>query len=86
MTALALGEVEGRPLSDQKLGTYFVLLVVAGNETTRHTITSGAAALAAFPGQCELLRSGRRIGRGQRTKRSDGRRRSISTGASQPAT
>jgi cytochrome P450 len=59
MTALALGEVDGVRLGDRELGTYFLLLVIAGNETTRHTITSGVAALAANPEQWELLRSGR---------------------------
>jgi cytochrome P450 len=58
LTALALGEVEGRRLSDQELGTYFVLLVIAGNETTRHTISSGVAALAGSPEQWEALRAG----------------------------
>jgi cytochrome P450 len=58
MTALALGEVEGRPLTREELGTYFLLLVIAGNETTRHTITSGVAALAANPGQWAALRDG----------------------------
>jgi cytochrome P450 len=58
MTALALGEVQGDPLTDRELGTYFVLLVIAGNETTRHTVTSGVAALAGHPEQWEALRSG----------------------------
>jgi cytochrome P450 len=58
MTALALGEIDGEALTDQELGTYFVLLVIAGNETTRHSITSGVAALAANPDQWNLLRSG----------------------------
>jgi cytochrome P450 len=58
MTALALGEIDGEPLTDQELGTYFVLLVIAGNETTRHSITSGVAALAANLEQWEQLRSG----------------------------
>jgi cytochrome P450 len=58
MSALALGEVDGRPLTERELGTYFVLLVIAGNETTRHTITSGVKALAEHPEQWERLRSG----------------------------
>jgi cytochrome P450 len=58
MTALALGEAGASPLTDLELATYFVLLVIAGNETTRHTITSGVAALAEFPEQWEKLRSG----------------------------
>ena len=58
MTALALAKLDGDPLTDQELGTYFVLLVIAGNETTRHTVTSGVAALAGHPEQWEALRSG----------------------------
>lgn len=58
MTALALGEVEGRRLSADELGTYFVLLVIAGNETTRHTITSGVQALAEFPSEWDHLVEG----------------------------
>ena len=58
MSALALAGVDGEPLTDQELGTYFVLLVIAGNETTRHTISSGVAALAASPDQWDMLRSG----------------------------
>ncbi|MEX2251736.1 MAG: cytochrome P450 [Acidimicrobiia bacterium] len=58
MTSLALGKIDGEPLSDQELGTYFVLLVIAGNETTRHSLTPGVAALAQHPDQWSLLRSG----------------------------
>jgi cytochrome P450 len=58
MTALALGTLDGEPLTARDLGTFFVLLVIAGNETTRHSITSGVAALAAHPDQWRGLRSG----------------------------
>jgi cytochrome P450 len=58
MTALAQGKLDGDPLTDRELGTFFVLLVIAGNETTRHTITSGVAALAGHLEQWEALRSG----------------------------
>ncbi len=58
MTALALGHVDGQRLTELELGTYFVLLVIAGNETTRHTITSGVEALAEHPDEWELFRSG----------------------------
>lgn len=58
MTALAMAEIDGEPLSEQELGTYFVLLVIAGNETTRHSITSGVAALADNRDQWDMLRSG----------------------------
>ena len=58
MTALALGQAGGAPLTDRERATYFVLLVIAGNETTRHTITSAVAALAAFPEQWDRLKAG----------------------------
>jgi cytochrome P450 len=58
MTALALGEVDGVRLSPDELGAYFVLLVIAGNETTRHTITSGVRALADDAAQWTRLMEG----------------------------
>lgn len=51
VTALALGEVDGKPLNDQEFCNYFLMLVVAGNETTRHTLTHAVAALAGSPQQ-----------------------------------
>jgi len=36
---------DGVPLSAQDFDNYFLLLVVAGNETTRHTITHSMPAL-----------------------------------------
>ena len=55
--ALARGQVDGVPLTDRELGTYFVLLVIAGNETTRHSISAGVAALAANPEEWRRLRT-----------------------------
>ena len=40
-SALVNAEVEGERLTDQELGSFFVLLVVAGNETTRNAISHG---------------------------------------------
>jgi cytochrome P450 len=57
LSALANGKVDGSPLTDRELGTYFVLLVIAGNETTRHSISSGVAALATHPSQWWRLRA-----------------------------
>jgi cytochrome P450 len=51
VTALALGEVDGERLTDQEIGSFFILLVVAGNETTRNAISSGLIALTDHPDQ-----------------------------------
>ena len=40
-SALVNTEVDGERLSDQELGSFFILLVVAGNETTRNAIAHG---------------------------------------------
>jgi cytochrome P450 len=42
-------ELEGDRLSHQELASFFVLLVVAGNETTRNAISHGMKALTDFP-------------------------------------
>ena len=43
-------------LTEREFDLYFLLLAVAGNETTRHTITHGLLALLEFPEQLERLR------------------------------
>ncbi len=53
-SALVNAEVEGERLSDQELGSFFVLLVVAGNETTRNAISHGLLALRDHPEQREI--------------------------------
>jgi len=53
VTALALGEVDGERLTDQEIGSFFILLVVAGNETTRNAISSALVALSEHPDQRE---------------------------------
>ena len=44
-------------LTQKDYDAYFLLLAVAGNETTRHTITHGMLALFDNPDQLELLRA-----------------------------
>ncbi|MFF8865122.1 cytochrome P450 [Streptomyces sp. NPDC015139] len=46
---------DGVPLSAQDFDNYFLLLVVAGNETTRHTITHSMLALLQHPEQLARL-------------------------------
>ncbi|MDX5569499.1 cytochrome P450 [Streptomyces sp. ID05-04B] len=47
---------DGIPLSAQDFDNYFLLLVVAGNETTRHTISHSMLALLQHPDQLARLR------------------------------
>jgi cytochrome P450 len=51
---LVNAELEGERLSDQELGSFFVLLAVAGNETTRNAISHGMKALTDHPDQRAL--------------------------------
>jgi cytochrome P450 len=48
---------DGRPLSERDLRNYFLLLVVAGNETTRHAISHTVLALLEHRDQLAVLRS-----------------------------
>ncbi|WP_246178052.1 cytochrome P450 [Actinomadura decatromicini] len=47
---------DGVPLSERDFDNYFLLLVVAGNETTRHAVTHAMRALIDHPDQAERLR------------------------------
>ncbi len=50
-SALVNADVDGEKLSDEELGPFFVLLVVAGNETTRNAIAHGMHLLTQNPDQ-----------------------------------
>jgi cytochrome P450 len=50
-TALVTAEVDGEQLSPTELASFFILLVVAGNETTRNAISHGLYALTQHPDQ-----------------------------------
>jgi cytochrome P450 len=54
-TKLVQTEVDGRQLTDDELGPFFVLLSVAGNDTTRTTTAFTTVALQQFPEQKALL-------------------------------
>jgi cytochrome P450 len=58
VTVLAHGKYDGRDLTEQEFCNYFLMLVVAGNETTRHSISHGLQAFADFPEQWQRFRSG----------------------------
>jgi cytochrome P450 len=55
MTALVQAEIEGEKLTDAEIGAFFVLLSVAGNDTTRQTTAHGMKAIAEHPEQLEWL-------------------------------
>jgi cytochrome P450 len=48
---------DGVPLSDRDFDNYFLLLVIAGNETTRHAISNAMLGLLQQPDQLRALRS-----------------------------
>jgi cytochrome P450 len=51
ITALAVTEVDGERLTPAEMASFFILLVVAGNETTRNAIAHGLVALTDHPDQ-----------------------------------
>ena len=53
-SALVHAELDGERLTDAELGSFFVLLVAAGNETTRNAISHGMRALCEHPAQRAL--------------------------------
>ena len=55
VTALATANIDGEQLTSSELASFFILLVVAGNETTRNAISHSLVLLTDFPGQRELL-------------------------------
>lgn len=61
VTMLLDARLEGRPLTDRELKNNFQLLVVAGNETTRHAISHGMLALIDHPDQMRRLRDDRSL-------------------------
>jgi methyl-branched lipid omega-hydroxylase len=55
ITALANANIDGEQLTPAELGSFFVLLVVAGNETTRNAISHALNLLTQHPDQRQLL-------------------------------
>jgi methyl-branched lipid omega-hydroxylase len=56
-TALVTAEVDGESMTPEELGSFFILLVVAGNETTRNAIAHGLHELTEHPDQQERWRT-----------------------------
>src|SRR6201993_140797 len=59
VTALIEADIDGEKLSDDEFGFFVVMLAVAGNETTRNSITHGMIAFADHPDQWELYKKER---------------------------
>jgi cytochrome P450 len=50
-TSLVAAELDGERLTSSEVASFFILLVVAGNETTRNAISHGLLALSRYPDQ-----------------------------------
>ncbi|GII00454.1 linalool 8-monooxygenase [Planobispora takensis] len=55
ITSLTSANIDGEKLTMQELGSFFILLVVAGNETTRNAISHGLHLFTENPDQRALL-------------------------------
>ena len=51
MTSLVQAEIDGERLTDDDISSFFALLIIAGNDTTRQSISHGMKALTDFPDQ-----------------------------------
>jgi hypothetical protein len=58
ITTLLTAEPDGEPLTDLEFKNFFTLMMVAGNETTRHTISHGLIYLANHPEQLSAWMAG----------------------------
>jgi len=59
VTALIQADIDGEKLSDDEFGFFVIMLAVAGNETTRNSITHGMIAFANNPDQWALYKKER---------------------------
>ncbi|OPX11670.1 cytochrome P450 [Mycobacterium sp. AT1] len=59
VTTLVQADIDGEKLSDDEFGFFVIMLAVAGNETTRNSITHGMIAMANHPDQWELYKKER---------------------------
>ncbi|WP_076813301.1 cytochrome P450 [Pseudofrankia asymbiotica] len=57
VSKLVVPDEDGHELSELEFDLFFILLIVAGNETTRNAISGGMQALIDFPEQWERLRA-----------------------------
>jgi cytochrome P450 len=61
VSKLAKAEIDGQSLTEQEFDTMFLLLVVAGNETTRQAIAHGMLALIENPDEWKRLADDREL-------------------------
>ena len=59
VTTLVQPDADGHRLSEAEFGLFVVTLAVAGNETTRNSITQGMMAFTDYPDQWELFKARR---------------------------
>jgi cytochrome P450 len=55
VSALVTANIDGEQLTSAELSSFFILLVVAGNETTRNALSHGLMLLTEYPDQRALL-------------------------------
>src|SRR5690348_7156967 len=55
VSALVTANIDGEQLTSAELASFFILLVVAGNETTRNALSHGLMLFTEYPGQRALL-------------------------------
>ncbi|WP_292991818.1 cytochrome P450 [Mycobacterium sp.] len=59
VTKLIKADIDGQKLTDEEFGLFMITLTVAGNETTRNSITQGMMAFLDHPEQWELFKKER---------------------------
>ena len=59
VTQLIQADIDGEKLSDDEFGFFVIMLAVAGNETSRNSITNGMIAFSQNPDQWELFKKDR---------------------------
>lgn len=57
VSVLVHGRVDGEPLTWEELASYYIILMAAGNETTRHLVSGAIEAFDRFPEEWQRLRS-----------------------------
>jgi cytochrome P450 len=55
MSAILMAEADGEPLSDDEFKNFFTVLMIAGQEASRHSISHGVLALLEHPDQLDRL-------------------------------